>query len=150
MSSDGSPDATKVKAESMTEDDKAEIFDSVVAMIEKDHFFCDGVLHGLIDEYLGDWTISDLSSMGGVRLLKLTNLLRQRGVYVSNHRVAGGSRAKSIHDTVNSGEPPEWPEGTLEKFSNGTNMMTRHIDLVTRIPFASIHPDFQALARARL
>ena len=57
--------------------------------------------------------------MGGGQLLRLANILLQRGVYVSSRRVTGGSRAKSIYDTIKSEEALKWPRGPWKSSREG-------------------------------
>ncbi|CAK7266111.1 hypothetical protein SEPCBS57363_001930 [Sporothrix epigloea] len=124
MSSANSPDTKKAMAEITDDDRSGECLTAFMASVQDDHNCTNGSL--------------------------LEYAKAQRGVYVGSHNIQNGSRAQSILDTINSDEPIEWPQGTLERFARTTDIMTRDVDLMLRIPLSSIHKDFQAIARNKL
>ncbi|CAK7266916.1 hypothetical protein SEPCBS57363_002328 [Sporothrix epigloea] len=121
-----------------------------VTRVQRVYFFTDDALHDLTRGVLEDWTLDDLKSVGAELLETLTKLLKERGVYVGDHNVSIGSRSQSILDAIQSEEPLDWPQGTVERFACCTLMMTLNDDLLARIPLNNVHPDFQAIAYRRL
>ncbi|CAK7275630.1 hypothetical protein SEPCBS57363_006808, partial [Sporothrix epigloea] len=136
----------QIMAEAAKDGSKNSRVRSMIATIEEDYFFCDGMLHDAVGTALEDWTVSDLEAVDCMTLIRLCLTLKQRGVYVAK-RAPEGSQAQALLDAIKTEEPLEWPENSVEKFAKRTQMLTRNHDLLRRIPIERVHPDLRPYAR---
>ncbi|CAK7265768.1 hypothetical protein SEPCBS57363_001753 [Sporothrix epigloea] len=148
MSDQQSPDVKDTMAATRDSDSCTASVVYTIELIENDPFYCDDVMRDVLVEAFESWSVADLMSVRPGHLPKLRNLSMDRGVYIRNHTVPGGSLAQSIFDAFNAENPLDWPRGTLETYAKNRVIMTRNADLLPRLPLDRIFPEFLPLVRA--
>ncbi|CAK7265766.1 hypothetical protein SEPCBS57363_001752 [Sporothrix epigloea] len=111
MSDQQSPDVKDTMAATRDSDSCTASVVYTIELIENDPFYCDDVMRDVLVEAFESWSVADLMSVRPGHLPKLRNLSMDRGVYIRNHTVPGGSLAQSIFDAFNAKNPLRLAKG---------------------------------------